>query len=80
MYIEKIYSKLPGRDSFIQDLTFSNIKTNAISFGGFEDSDVGGLSTLTIKNINIANCSFDSPDSLIQTKKFTYKGAAQFMI
>ena len=76
VYIEKIYSLLPGKDSFIQDIVFNGIKTNAISFGGFEDTNVGGVSTLTIKNINVINSQFDSPDSLIQTKKFTYKGSA----
>jgi len=35
---------------------------------------------LTIRNVMISNSTFDSPDSLIQTKKFTYKGLAQFTI
>jgi len=42
--------------------------------------NTGGASTLVIKNVNVADSSFDSPDSLIQTKKFTYRGLAQFTI
>jgi len=48
IYIEKIYATVPAQQSFIQDITFDRIKTNAISFGGFEDFNVGGASTLTV--------------------------------
>ena len=48
IYIEKIYATVPAQQSFIQDIMFDKIKTNAISFGGFEDLNVGGASTLTV--------------------------------
>ena len=39
LYIEKVYSANPGINSFIQNIDFTGIKTNAISFGGFEEVD-----------------------------------------
>lgn len=60
---------------------FDNIKTNTIAFGGFvEYNSTIGSSTFTVKNVNISNSVFDSPDSLIITQKYSYTGLAQFTL
>ena len=61
------------------NVTFTNIKTNAISFGGFDDLDPAnpGDQNFVISDISVTNCTFEAPDSLIQTKKYSYRGESQ---
>mmetsp|Transcript_20543 Transcript_20543/g.23718 ORF Transcript_20543/g.23718 Transcript_20543/m.23718 type:complete len:407 (+) Transcript_20543:1180-2400(+) len=69
-----------GADSYIRNVLFTNIKTNALSFGGFSDLVTGGTGNLILDSVIIKDCSFNSPDSLIASKKFSYSGASQFII
>lgn len=54
-----------GADSYIRNVLFTNIKTNALSFGGFSDLVTGGTGNLILDSVIIKDCSFNSPDSLI---------------
>lgn len=77
IYVEQIISHPSNYSSYIQSVVFDNIKTNTIAFGGFvEFNSTAGSSTFTVKNVNISNSVFDSPDSLIITQKYSYTGLA----
>jgi len=65
IYIAKIQSILAGSNSVIQNILFNNIKTNAISFGGFSDSVASASGNLLIDQILFTNSTFNSPDSLV---------------
>jgi len=59
-------------------VTFTNITTNAISFGGFEEVDPAnpGTGDFIIEDVHVTASTFKSPDSLMQTKKYSYVGEA----
>ena len=63
-------------------MNFTNIKTNAISFGGFDEVDPEnpGTGDFIVDNIQVMNSVFESPDSLMQTKKYSYTGEAKFIV
>lgn len=65
IYIAKEKSDITAADSVIERVIFSNIKTNAISFGGFEDAVAGGGGNLYIRDVDFKDSIFSSPDSLI---------------
>ena len=66
-----------GETSYIQNVEFDAIKTNAISFGGFSGDNTAEF---IILNTNVKNCVFDSPDSLMTTQKYSYTGDSTFII
>lgn len=76
IYIAKILSVASGSNSTIQTITFNNIKTNAISFGGFTDSVTGATGNLLIDTVTFKNSTFNSPDSLIS--KFYLEKSSNF--
>jgi len=80
IYVASEQSNAAAEDSFIERIKFTNIKTNAISFGGFTDAVTGGAGHLYIKDVDFENSIFSSPDSLISTKKFSYEGASKMII
>ena len=66
IYIASERSDTTAEDSIIQDVIFNNIKTNAISFGGFDDNSVAGAAgNLIIQDVQFKDSEFLSPDSLI---------------
>lgn len=71
-----------GEDSLVQNVTFNNIKTNAISFGGFEEKSatVAGSGNFVINDVHVSSSVFESPDSLMRTKKYSYVGLSKFII
>lgn len=80
IYIAKKESITGGVNSIIEDISFNNIKTNAISFGGFSDTNTGGVGDLIIQNVSFMNSTFNSPDSLITSKKYSYSGSSKIII
>jgi hypothetical protein len=80
IYVASKRSVASGLDSMIQNVTFNNIKTNAISFGGFADDVTGAVGNLVIGQVKFMNSTFTSPDSLITTKKFSYSGLSQIIV
>jgi hypothetical protein len=81
VYIERKYSSINNTISYIQNITFTNIKTNTLSFGGFfaeSDADIEG--DFIITDVLITDSLLKNPDSLISTKKFSYTGDSKLII
>lgn len=65
IYIAKKTSILTGDPSNIQNVIFNNIKTNALSFGGFTDTVTSASGNLILDNVEFKDSTFNSPDSLL---------------
>lgn len=74
IYIAKKQSVDSGADSYIQNIIFNNIKTNALSFGGFSDLSTATtpVGNLILDQIQFKNSTFNSPDSMISKLKHQY--------
>jgi uncharacterized protein YjbI with pentapeptide repeats len=74
IYIAKKQSIDAGEDSYIQNVIFTNIKTNAISFGGFSDlaTATNPVGNLILDTVSFLSSTFDSPDSMMSKPKFKY--------
>ena len=82
LYIEKIFSDALSAESIIRNVNFTNIKTNALSFGGFEevDPDNWGGGDFVVSQVRVTDSTFISPDNLLRTKKYSYPGRAKFIM
>ena len=64
----------------MRDVIYAGVKTNLLSFGGFEEDPVGSSTNFLIEDITVRDSVLEVANSLILIKEYKYTGDSQLII